>query len=741
MANEDIVLEIIAQTLGRKSVNTGCTIDFLDLNRYDNAQKLAQILNEEFGLLLTCRWIQKAKNLKEIVSFVTENGNLREDTPFVKEVKSEGIFDILVRDLKRFDNNYDRRVVPLPDHILSKVRREHRLENNINVYYYRENDSETTFIITDQGISYCDTGAKILEQYAWGKIDRVEYSPSENYFFIYFSENSDVYDSYSRYTLVKGLNDDESRYFAKVLTNTAENFENEEDNLFEELNTFMEKGNLEEALVIVEKLLNLNSENLPFYHFAKGRILAEILNTQEVPDNNLIEQAQKNISIARETMDEETLDEFDSSMHETEGILHRICGEFYLARNSFACAMEAKDRDIREEAEEYYLEAEEALKETWENYTERYDYKDRKFIMPVKNISGCIVPDIDVFRMNNIPPCFSFPAGHPVANELYMGHPYNPSVYIPYEGSEYAFFLDKIDELCYLLQCLGATEISITAIKGKAVNELTNSSIHIDGDANVKMFSGGAEYNNKFGSEKDSCSKSSLALTQRFDPMKLPYLPEDLVWYPEQTNWQRLVQQRINGNMLEYHQTISTSETKFVSSTEENDLKASAKFLWTKVNATYKDALETKFKQSMETEWRIDVKFRSILDFDKFAKNGDNVEQEVKNVACLTDEEEKYKEEVLFCLEEGGVISDEERSFLERKRKKLGVSEDRAKEIENVCLDELMTAEEREYIEELQAAMIDGVIPDNVRRLLDRLRKSLDITETRAKELELGLMK
>lgn len=66
--------------------------------------------------------------------------------------------------------------------------------------------------------------------------------------------------------------------------------------------------------------------------------------------------------------------------------------------------------------------------------------------------------------MNNIPPCFSFPAGHPVANELYMGHPYNPSVYIPYEGSEYAFFLDKIDELC-CCNVWGLQEISITAIK------------------------------------------------------------------------------------------------------------------------------------------------------------------------------------------------------------------------------------------------------------------------------------
>ena len=69
------------------------------------------------------------------------------------------------------------------------------------------------------------------------------------------------------------------------------------------------------------------------------------------------------------------------------------------------------------------------------------------------------------------------------------------------------------------------------------------------------------------------------------------------------------------------------------------------------------------------------------------------------------------------------------------------MSEKRAQEIENACLDELLTDEEKEYVEELQAVLMDGVVPDNTRRLLERVRKSLNITEERAKELELSLAK
>ena len=47
----------------------------------------------------------------------------------------------------------------------------------------------------------------------------------------------------------------------------------------------------------------------------------------------------------------------------------------------------------------------------------------------------------------------------------------------------------------------------------------------------------------------------------------------------------------------------------------------------------------------------------------------------------------------------------------------------------------------KEYQEELKACLEDGTISDRERRLLDRLRKSLGISEERAKAIEDGLLK
>ena len=49
---------------------------------------------------------------------------------------------------------------------------------------------------------------------------------------------------------------------------------------------------------------------------------------------------------------------------------------------------------------------------------------------------------------------------------------------------------------------------------------------------------------------------------------------------------------------------------------------------------------------------------------------------------------------------------------------------------------ESFTDEEKEYMEALDDVIEDGAIPNNVRRLLERERKSLGISEERAKELE-----
>ena len=106
----------------------------------------------------------------------------------------------------------------------------------------------------------------------------------------------------------------------------------------------------------------------------------------------------------------------------------------------------------------------------------------------------------------------------------------------------------------------------------------------------------------------------------------------------------------------------------------------------------------------------------------------------------MTDEEQSYAEEVKFCLEDG-TIGDKERRFLERMRTKLGISPERAAEIEESLQKPHLTEEEQEYLDAVKDEIVDGSIPESSRRLLNRLRRSMDISEERAEEIELLAIK
>lgn len=109
----------------------------------------------------------------------------------------------------------------------------------------------------------------------------------------------------------------------------------------------------------------------------------------------------------------------------------------------------------------------------------------------------------------------------------------------------------------------------------------------------------------------------------------------------------------------------------------------------------------------------------------------------VNNTTISSDNEQQYLEEVKACYAEDDVISDRERRLLDRLRKSMGISEARAKEIEALANPKALSKNETEYMEELKACIEnDGVISDKERRLLNRLRIMLDITEERAAELE-----
>ncbi len=96
--------------------------------------------------------------------------------------------------------------------------------------------------------------------------------------------------------------------------------------------------------------------------------------------------------------------------------------------------------------------------------------------------------------------------------------------------------------------------------------------------------------------------------------------------------------------------------------------------------------------------------------------------------------EARYREEVLFILEDGS-IGEVERRLLDRKRQKFGVSEKRAREIEESCIPKY-NDNELEYISVYKELVEDCIPSGRVRKLLDREAESLGISEQRKLELE-----
>lgn len=104
----------------------------------------------------------------------------------------------------------------------------------------------------------------------------------------------------------------------------------------------------------------------------------------------------------------------------------------------------------------------------------------------------------------------------------------------------------------------------------------------------------------------------------------------------------------------------------------------------------------------------------------------------------LSEDEEQYLQEYKEMLADYGEIGDRERRQLERCRSRLGIAKSRAEEIEaSVESDRSDFESEQQYLDEYIALKEDyGRIGTPQRKQLERLRERLGISESRAKQIE-----
>lgn len=595
--------------------------------------------------------------------------------------------------------------------------------------------------------------------FAFNDIERVEYREMQIYLWGYGNDEDNVplplNNFYSFNGETSAVKTDAQKIAAVLNKMVTVAGHEEEITPLEVIESYLDNNEADKAIQCINEILSSTDftdedETKSIYYYYLGLAYAQ----------KMTEQLDVDIAAGAEQFSEE-VDRYDGAMNSAfrEALAHCTdeefrCKIYYLnalyclnklqGRQMALAAMESPDFEIKQEAKDIYMNTTKHLPA----YFTQIDYNTRKFIFVLgteKQLPGCYDKDGNiqfVFTLNDLPASIQFPVGHPQANTLYIGHPFKPATYLPFENATEQLFMERVHELCYLGQCLGANEIRIKRLRGLDTASSEAKQLDVSGELDVKAVNVGGSFGRNNAAQNSYSSKDGMEMVQTYLPTKQPYCPDDLVWLDSETSWQALVKQRLNGNILSYSLHLSSSESISMTSSKVLSVKASFEYLITKVSGTYDAKTDKTFSKTEEIEWEIDMQFKPLQDFEDDnvnAPNGQAVAQIAQTQKSeLSEDDLAYKEEVEFCLEDASEIDAHSRKFLERKRQKLGLSETRAQEIEDMVKASLVsfTDEEKEYMEALDDVIEDGVIPNNVRRLLERERKSLGISEERAKELE-----
>lgn len=383
------------------------------------------------------------------------------------------------------------------------------------------------------------------------------------------------------------------------------------------------------------------------------------------------------------------------------------------------------------------------LEKTYSLYKDSFlnlKYDERKILLINQEIKPSLSSDLMTLKKSNLPENIKFPISHPKIQEVYIAHPYIKESYLPFSTFEESLFNDRFEEFSYFIQCLGAKSMTIRVVKENELTSSYNSSKNIDAKISAMKIKADGSMDLSNNTDSNEVSGSTRTRTQKFNPTKKPYIPKNLLWYPHETSWHRLYQQRINGNILHHHDFMSSKNSYSISDNEKSRVKVAFENFYIGAEVEINRLVEHNFSQSETIEWQIEIEFESI---ENLLEN--NIEQLPfktidNNSTSLSNYEKEYLEEVKFMFEDDGIIDEKERRVLNRLKDKLKISDEKADYLENQFLASTTYSEnEKEYIEEYKEFLNDGEITEKERRILNRFATRLCLTPERVAELENSL--
>lgn len=477
--------------------------------------------------------------------------------------------------------------------------------------------------------------------------------------------------------------------------------------------------NFQEAQAILEQFEDLSKESLYKYYELKVQIYS----------NNLVEAGHMMSVLLKESKDLQDKT-WVSKLKKLKGLLLEKQNKPYEALIEFNESLAYADKASKDE-----VSNQKHISNLYNQYLEMFTeipYQDRKVIFVSNNEKKYKTDNFTVLDINELPE-IKFPPHHPVKDELYIGHPYNNTSYVSIQNYDYELLTDRINEYCYLLQCLGAESITIENVNGE--ESYNSSNIEKDLQIDADRLKVGVDFSGHLQKANSDIEISSLRIAKKqiFNPVKSPYVPQDLIWFPHEVGWQRLVNQRMQGNLLEYNEVISSKQNQVLNSNELYSLQTDVQAFVAGAKSNVNQRIQNEIKNNTITEWKVNVKFRPFNEMEISDENVFLEQDNVNNLVFENDGEREFLEEINFMLEDGE-LAEKEFRILERHRIRLGLSEEVAKSI----LDKLtvkFSSEELEFIDEIKLILELGELTERDKSVFIRLGKRIGIEEDRCLEI------
>jgi len=131
------------------------------------------------------------------------------------------------------------------------------------------------------------------------------------------------------------------------------------------------------------------------------------------------------------------------------------------------------------------------------------------------------------------------------------------------------------------------------------------------------------------------------------------------------------------------------------------------------------------------------IKSESISEEEDEEYEDEEIENNrITDESSYSEAEQEYLDNIREFLEDDAEISPRERKMLDRIRQKLGISEERAKELEASLARPQLTEDEQEYLDMYREYAEKGDVTEKERRRLDKFAAAMGISNERVREIE-----